>query len=97
MICRSKYTLCSAPEIRRLLVSGLDVNAEAHDGLTPLMAAAAERPPEIRAAEVLLAEGAFANASTGPGRRPFTTRFDSWNRPTRSRSTGRLSALGDPR
>ena len=49
-------------EIRHLLSLGLDVNAAAHDGLAPLMAAAAEPAPETRSAEVLLAKGADANA-----------------------------------
>jgi ankyrin repeat protein len=51
-----------ANEIRRLIALGLDVNAAAHDGLTPLMAAAFERGTAIRSAEVLLAERASVNA-----------------------------------
>ena len=49
-------------EIRRLIALGLDVNAAAHDGLTPLMAAAFERGTATRAAEALLAERASVNA-----------------------------------
>jgi ankyrin repeat protein len=49
-------------EIRRLLGLGLDVNAAAHDGLTPLMAAAGEKDIDLSSAEALLAEGADVNA-----------------------------------
>jgi len=49
-------------EIRRLLALGLDVNAAAFDGGTPLMAAAGARDVDTRSAEVLLAEGAEINA-----------------------------------
>jgi cytohesin len=51
-----------ADEIRRLFALGLDVNAAAHDGLTPLLAAAGVRAPDTKTAEILLTAGADVNA-----------------------------------
>ncbi len=54
-------------EIRRLLGLGIDVNAAAHDGLTPLMAAVGEKDIYISSADALLVEGADVNAIDGSG------------------------------
>ena len=49
-------------EIGRLLGLGLDVNAPAHDGTTPLMAAVEAKDIDIGSAEALLSGGADVNA-----------------------------------